>query len=105
MEKYYNDSGEVGVLYSPGYGAGWSTWGSSNCEFLLFDKTLVKMALNGAEEDELENYLQSTGNDVYIGGWRDIQVEFMKPGTAFLVNEYDGSESIEYYNNVIPYIA
>lgn len=26
MEKYYNQNGELAVLISPGFGAGWSTW-------------------------------------------------------------------------------
>lgn len=26
MEKYYNDKSELGILISPGWGAGWSTW-------------------------------------------------------------------------------
>ena len=27
VEKYYNENGELGVLISPGFGAGWSSWG------------------------------------------------------------------------------
>lgn len=105
MGKYYNENGEVGVLYSPGYGAGWSTWANGDEEFFLFDKTLVELALVGAPISAVESYLKSTGKDKYLGGWGDIQVEFVKPGTAFLIKEYDGYESIEYYNEVIPHIA
>ena len=35
VEKYYNENGELGVLYSPGFGAGWSTWSN---EELAYDK-------------------------------------------------------------------
>ena len=30
VELYVNEMDEVGVLYSPGFGAGWSTW-NENC--------------------------------------------------------------------------
>ena len=38
VEKYYNENGELGVLYSPGFGAGWSTWHN---EELAYDKSTV----------------------------------------------------------------
>lgn len=105
MEKYYNEEGKVGVLYSPGYGAGWSTLAYDNENFLVFDKTLVTMALKEASEEEVEEYLKTKGINTYTGGWRDIEVIFMEPNTPFLINEYDGSESIEYLNDIVPYIA
>lgn len=105
MEKYYNENGDVGVLYSPGYGAGWSTLAGADSEFFLFDKTLVEFALDNASVSTVESYLKHVGKDTYLGGWNDIKVKFMKPGTAFLVEEYDGNESIAYYDQVIPYIA
>lgn len=100
MEKYYNEKGQVAVLYSPGFGAGWSSWArSENCQpFLTMNKGLVELALKGASEAEVEEYLaQELGEDVYIytGGWDQIEVRFLNPGTAFRITEYDGSESIE----------
>lgn len=105
MEKYYNEKGEVGVLYSPGFGAGWSTWASEDESFFVFDKNLVELALIGAPEEDVSKYLKSIGKDSYTGGWDKIAVEFMKPGTAFIVKEYDGCESITYFNDIIPFIA
>ena len=32
VEKYYNENGELGVLISPGFGAGWSSWNCDECE-------------------------------------------------------------------------
>lgn len=95
VKKYYNEEGKVAVLYSPGYGAGWSTWcGSDEDEFLIFDKTLVSMALNKVSEEEVEKYLKKHNIDVYCGGWEDVEVEFLDVGTQFIIEEYDGNESI-----------
>lgn len=42
--KVYNEQGEVAVLYSPGYGAGWSTWNPHDC---LFTPEIVQLVLEG----------------------------------------------------------
>lgn len=58
VEKYENDKGQIGVIVSGGYGAGWSTWERTNIitsEFLCMDKTLVEMALRKAPVSEI-NY-------------------------------------------------
>jgi hypothetical protein len=88
--------GKVAVLYSPGFGAGWSTWDSNNKDFLLFDSGLVALAEKRANEAEVDAYIKTKlGEDApYCGGWRDIEIEWIKEGTAFEVREYDGSESI-----------
>lgn len=88
--------GKVAVLHSPGYGAGWSTWDSKHKDFLLFDSGLVALAENNASEAEVDAYLKSIFGDeiIYIGGWRDIEIEWVEQGTAFEIHEYDGSESI-----------
>ena len=43
VEKYYNENGELGVLISTGFGAGWSSW---NCDEIAFDKRVVEYWLN-----------------------------------------------------------
>jgi hypothetical protein len=95
MEKYEKD-GSIGVLYSPGYGAGWSTWNSDDAEFLIFDKTLVEMAISKAKKTDVEEYLESKSVDAYTGGWENIKVEFVSKGSSFTVEEYDGKEFISY---------
>jgi hypothetical protein len=93
-EKYYNEKGEVAVLYSPGFGAGWSTWNSQE-EELIFDKTLVEMILEKKPYEEIEKYAEEKwGDGIYTGGLGDVCVEFLPKGTAFVIEEYDGSESI-----------
>ena len=43
VEKYVKD-GQVAILYSPGYGGGWSTWGEPE---MAWDKRLVDAFLAG----------------------------------------------------------
>ena len=110
VERYINEDGKVGVLISGGYGAGWSTWGSNgDREFLLFDRGLVALALDKESAYENENqalvdqsfvdvaeYLHVNNRDTYTGGWAGVYVKWMNPGTEFMVEEYDGSESLRY---------
>lgn len=87
--------GEVAVLYSPGFGAGWSTWNNEHAEFLLFDEQLVAMVERQAAVEEVDEFLANTGlTDVYTGGWRDIEIEWLPVGTEFYIHEYDGSETV-----------
>tara|TARA_A100001391_G_scaffold21102_1_gene11541 strand:- start:9 stop:395 length:387 start_codon:yes stop_codon:yes gene_type:complete len=119
VERYINEDGKVGVLISGGYGAGWSTWADSkDREFFLFDWGLVKLALEkeaawisqdntslfgrGLVEmntEALEVYLKENGVDSFTGGWAGVYVKWMDQGTEFIVEEYDGSESLRYRDN------
>lgn len=97
FEKMVRD-GKVAVLYSPGFGAGWSTWADDNLKaFAQFDKGLVELAERGAKEDEVEAYIAEKTGDAYfyLGGWKGIRVEWLPQGTHFIISEYDGSESID----------
>lgn len=85
------------VLYSPGFGAGWSTWNSSiPKEFMCMDPTLVAMAEAGAIEREVDAYITALYPDeCFFGkGWRDIEVCEVADGTLFKISEYDGNESV-----------
>lgn len=90
--------GKVAVLVSPGFGAGWSTWGGEEyAKYLLFDMSLVELAERKAPEHEVEEHLKKVFGEaayIYTGGWCDIKVEWLPEGTAFTVEEYDGSESL-----------
>ena len=116
VERYINEDGKVGVLISGGFGAGWSTWADNvDRKFFLFDRGLVALALdkeaaNGPFDkttqwliemntEELEDYLKESGIDSYTGGWAGVYVKWMDQGTEFVVEEYDGSESLRYRDN------
>jgi hypothetical protein len=93
MEKVIRD-GNVAVLYSPGYGAGWYSWNSEHKE-LLFHPKLVEMVEAGRNAEITDNWLkENLGPDFYAGGAKDLRIAWLPEGTAFEINEYDGSESI-----------
>ena len=97
MTKCIRD-GKVAVLYSPGYGAGWSTWNDDKYrEFLLHDEKLVDL-VEFNQQDKIEEYVKSVFPDEYVCvlGAYDLRVEWVSPGTQFRIKEYDGSESITY---------
>jgi hypothetical protein len=93
MEKYIKD-GKVGVLVSPGFGAGWSTWAdSAERETALMDKRLVEAALSG-NVAELRRVADELCPESYKGGLDDVIVEWVPVGGRFRIDEYDGSESL-----------
>jgi len=97
FEKYINEKGEVGVLVSPGFGAGWSTWEYKYSALKAMEKGLVKLALEKASEAEVEEYINKNLPllaDTYTGGWKTIKVVWLKPDTKFLIQEWDGAEGI-----------
>ena len=76
-----------------GFGAGWSTWNSPT-DFFLFDEGLIQLAKDKASETKVKQYLKEKGVDGYTGGWEDVVVETLGDDDKFIVEEYDGSESI-----------
>jgi hypothetical protein len=92
MEKVIRDE-KVAVIYSPGFGAGWSTWNREYPE-LVFDPMVVKCIEEG-DKDKLITYMTLRYPDVYTGGMDDLSIQWIPEGTAFRIHEYDGSESIE----------
>jgi len=91
MEKLERD-GKVAVLYSPGYGAGWYTWGGD--ERMIFDPRIVQAVLDEDRKRAIEIVAEIDKN-IYTGGAEDLAVQWIEKGTQFKINEYDGNESIE----------
>lgn len=80
------------VLISPGFGAGWSTW---NERKLATDKRIIKAFESGMTYDEMESYLEELGyEDVYMGGYSSCEIVEIPKGSRFIIEEYDGHESI-----------
>lgn len=101
MEKYIRETGdtkEVAVLVSYGYGAGWSTWGGDNADLMLYDVELVQAVLAGKTKTELKEIADERYPNDYTGGVDGLTVEWVRQGTRFRINEYDGSESLEQLN-------
>ena len=99
MEKVIRN-GQVAVLYSPGFGAGWYSW-NSNKE-LLFHPKLVEMVENNRQSEITTQWIQENLgiNNVYCGGADDLQIKWLDEGTIFEIDEYDGSESIRTLENL-----
>jgi hypothetical protein len=95
-------NGLVAVLYSPRYGAGWYSWnydrGFDSLE-LVFDPGLVSLVEQGDQEKILA-YATLKWPDAYLGGLDDIQIRWIPQGTAFRIEEYDGSESISFMDDI-----
>lgn len=95
--------GKVAVLYSPGFGAGWTSWNSGNSDlrsFMTFDSKLVEMAESGEDAEDVLEYIQSVFPEeeyICVLGWKCV-VAWLPEGTAFRINEYDGSEQIVEYD-------
>lgn len=96
MRKVIRD-GEVAVLYSPYYGAGWYTW-NNRMEELLYHPKIVDMVLNGRnceiDSEWLSENLGDEYADVFCGGVGDLKVKWLPVGSKFLITEFDGSEDI-----------
>ena len=96
MEKVIKD-GKVGVLISPGFGAGFYTWGYP--EEAIFDPTLIELVENEKWQEAID-YCEKTWTDGYSGGVQDLVVVWVPEGTKFQITEYDGSESIEFLEDI-----
>lgn len=115
MEHYkrVNKEGniDVAVLWSPEFGAGWSTWNEKD---MAFDKRVVEYLIKNAvfvrNEDygqetyaitelnieKFEDFLRLIGyKETYMGGVEDeLVLTWLPEGTKVRIEEYDGSESI-----------
>ena len=92
--------GRVAVLYSPGYGAGWSTWchGDESVRLAMtFDPQIADIVDQGRTDwpRKAEAIAKIKYPDSYLGGLMDLQVRWLPVGTQFRVTEYDGNEDIE----------
>tara|TARA_Y100000389_G_scaffold156787_1_gene157750 strand:- start:309 stop:611 length:303 start_codon:yes stop_codon:yes gene_type:complete len=95
MEKVVID-GNVLVLYSPGYGAGFYTWDAP--AEAVFDPKLIKLVKDENIEEAI-SYAEKT-YDVYAGGVEDLKIASIPEGTKFIINEYDGYESIQLLDSI-----
>ena len=111
IEYYYNDKGEIGILVSYGYGAGWSSWSEYGIK-LAVDKRIIEKFNEHIDDDEwcreigsfhdndiqteFQNFLSSIGYDnVYLGGLKDCELVFVPKGSAVRITEHDGNENLE----------
>ena len=83
----------VAVIYSPEFGAGWSTWNPKYPE-ILFDPAIVEF-VEKDQSEELQVYVTLKYPGINDGGIVGLTIEWIPAGALFRVNEYDGAETIE----------
>ena len=99
------ENGHVAVLVSPGWGAGWYTWNTK--QELLFDPILVELVQlknktqeGGFDYQDILNRIEKRAEEIepggYWGGIVDLLVEWVDEGVSFIVEEYDGNESLRF---------
>jgi hypothetical protein len=92
MKKVVRE-GKVAVLYSPGFGAGWSTWGGG--PEAIFSPEIVALVEAGASYEEIGDAAKRLfGEHFYCGGATDLSIRWLDEGTQFRIKEYDGAESV-----------
>ena len=94
MEKVIRN-GNVAVLVSIGYGAGWYSWNTEHKELLYHPKVVDMVENNRQSEIDEEWCEEQLGlHNIYCGGATDLTIKWIPQGTAFKIDEYDGAESI-----------
>ena len=92
MKKVLRD-GAVAVLYSPGFGAGWSTWNED--QNIMFDSRIVEKVEQGKQAEITTEFMESIGyTECFCGGVDALEVKWVSEGDQFEIREYDGFESV-----------
>ena len=109
MQERVIRDGCVAVLYSPDYGAGWSTWAHNDGLDIksMYDPEVVQWVLDGRPKNHFDdNYFNiKYGGYFYTGGMKNLEIAWIPLGEKFIIREYDGSEYIEKINDVNWYVA
>lgn len=99
--KMFKKDGKTAVLVSPGFGAGFSTWNSPE---MAVDFDLVEAFLSG-DKTRFAYILNEKYEDAYDGGVKNLEVQWVDEGKKFRVEEYDGNESLEVFNEQVWFTA
>ena len=99
--KMFKKDGKTAVLVSPGFGAGFSTW---NKPEMAVDFDLVEAFLSG-DKTRFAYILNEKYEKHYYGGVEDLEVQWVDEGKKFRVEEYDGNESLEVFDEEVWFTA
>ena len=95
--------GRVAVLYSPGYGAGWSTWQIlADRVPMMFSPQIADIVDRGLPNWQSQAYAVALVKhpDAFLRGMDDLRVRWLPIGTKFRVMEHDGNEWIEVIDEI-----
>ena len=90
--KMFKKDGKTAVLVSPGFGAGFSTWNEPE---MAVDFDLVEAFLSGDMNRFEYIVVEKYGENMYLGGMKDLMVVWVDEGKKFRIDEYDGNERVE----------
>lgn len=95
-DRIVRDGTEFGVLVSPEFGAGFVTWciGVSPTEPRLVAAVLTGKRDLIASQNPVALARELGATYMYLGGARNLVIEWLPLGTRFRIDEYDGHESI-----------
>jgi hypothetical protein len=91
--KKLRHDGKVAVLVSPGFGAGWFSW-NKEIPACLFDPDIIAAIVDG-KRDEATRIAYAKWPGGSWGGIDGLEVQWLREGTRFIIDEYDGSEQIK----------
>jgi|SRR5882672_534927 len=93
MQDKLERDGKVAVVYSPGYGAGWSTWSD---EVDPTDKDIAEAIDKVVTKEELISLAKKKYPTAYTGGleYDGVSIAWVPKGTRYYIEEYDGSEQV-----------
>ena len=97
MQKVERD-GKTAVIYSGGYGSGWY---SENRDFpqIMFHPFLVRLIEQDRRDEINKEMIQKilhTNKYICVLGAERLEIEWVKKGIKFRIDEYDGLESVVY---------
>lgn len=107
MIRKYIKNKKVAVVYSPGFGAGWSTWKSGDLalqmlysyevvEQILKDDEIRKRSQKGfARSAEFYDAIRQNFPEHDTFFLQPLEVAWIPLNSPFRIHEYDGAESVE----------
>jgi len=91
---------KVAVLYSPGFGCGWSTI-MANSTTVMFHPKLVELVEEGRQEEITEEFVRSLVPEkeqdrVYVdrGAVQNLKIRWLPVDTEFRIESRNGSEGV-----------
>lgn len=103
--KKLERDGKIAVVYSPSFGSGLSTWNEKHKEELIFDEKLAYYVEKKDKKKCIKRALE-IDPDCYIGSaFENLAICWVEKGKKFRIAEYDGSESVEIFDELDHFIA
>ena len=106
-QRVLDDEGNVAVLVSLGYGAGYFTSNLFHSDECIFDPFVIEIVKNprwSTDPEKLKvinHHLKDKyGQSFDTRGIEDLVVEWIPEGTKFRISEYDGHEYIEVLHEI-----